>query len=72
VSVFAVFTRSGRMMHAVAVADESRTVCGLPTGRGSGLVRDGRYGHGPVCSRCWPRAEAPAGVDQLLGEADYR
>jgi hypothetical protein len=55
VSVFAVFTKEGRVMHAVSVLADHRTVCGLPTGVGSGLVRDGRYGLGPVCPKCWPK-----------------
>jgi hypothetical protein len=53
--VFAVFsrrTRGWRVMHAVRVG-ESATVCGLPTGVGSGLVRDGDYHNNKPCVRCW-------------------
>jgi hypothetical protein len=53
--VFAVFSRRARgwrVMHAVRVG-ESATVCGLPTGVGSGLVRDGDYHNNKPCVRCW-------------------
>lgn len=57
--VSAIFTRrSGkkkRVMHAVAPG-ASTTVCGLPVGTGSGLVRDGDYWNNVACLRCWPES----------------
>ncbi len=56
--VYAVFTLQTyggkRSMHAVRIG-ETRTVCDLPTGTGSGLVRDGDYRANVPCPRCWPR-----------------
>jgi hypothetical protein len=44
-----------RTMHAINEdASVWRTVCGLPIGRGSGLVRDGDYWDNRPCPRCWP------------------
>lgn len=52
---YAIFSRrrpgQKRVMHAVK-PDAGRTVCDLPIGAGSGLVRDGDY-HGMPCPRCW-------------------
>jgi hypothetical protein len=66
-SVFAVFSRDGRVMHAVSEVAQGATRCGLPTGVGSGLVRDGVYGRGPVCSRCWSREARVAGERAFRG-----
>ena len=54
----AVFTRrrnGTRKMHAVRHG-EHKTVCGLTTGIGSGLVRDGDYWNAVPCAVCWSRA----------------
>lgn len=53
---YAIFSRKGRVMHAVEV-DANRTVCRLPIGAGSGLVRDGGYASSTPCPRCWPKAK---------------
>jgi hypothetical protein len=56
---YAIFTRRQRgvtrTMHAVREATHATTVCGLPIGRGSGLVRDGDYHDNVPCPRCWLR-----------------
>ena len=53
---YAIFTRRGkdgfRRMHAVNVGG-SQTVCGLPIGIGSGLVRDGDNRNNRPCGCCW-------------------
>jgi len=38
-----------------AVLDAATTVCGMPIGTGSGLVRDGNYADSVPCPRCWDR-----------------
>lgn len=54
---YAIFTRRQRsrprVMHA-AHEGASATVCDLPIGVGSGLVRDGDYRNNVPCPRCWP------------------
>lgn len=54
--VSAIFTRKRpRILHAVAPG-ATTTVCGLPIGVGSGLVRDGDYNGSTPCPRgCWPK-----------------
>lgn len=52
---YAIFTRrfkGTRKMHAVRVG-ETHTVCKLPVGVGSGLVRDGDYRNNIPCHICW-------------------
>jgi hypothetical protein len=53
---YAIFSRRGaklRTMHA-AREGERHTICKLPIGRGTGLVRDGDYWDNRPCPRCWP------------------
>ncbi len=56
---YAIFTRRDRKglrkMHSVKVG-ETVTVCGLPTGIGTGLVADGDYHNNVPCGECWPKA----------------
>ncbi len=56
---YAIFTRRDRnglrKMHSVPVGT-TITVCGLPTGTGTGLVRDGDYRDNVPCGECWPKA----------------
>lgn len=59
-SVYSIFTCDGRprVMHA-AREGAAETVCGLPIGIGSGLVRDGDYSRPHVqCPRCWDDVRA--------------
>jgi hypothetical protein len=60
-ATYAIFTRrergTTRVMHAVREG-EQQTVCQLPIGRGSGLVRDGDYHDNRPCPRCWPGTTA--------------
>lgn len=53
---YAIFTRRmqkrSRRMHAVTPGSTA-TVCGLPIGIGSGLVRDGDYRNNVPCPTCW-------------------
>jgi hypothetical protein len=57
---YAIFTRKTgkgpRRMHAV-VPGSHKTVCDLPIGTGSGLVRDGDYSNNVPCPTCWKREE---------------
>jgi hypothetical protein len=58
---YAIFTRDRgadgkRAMHA-AHEGAHETVCGLPIGSGTGLVRDGDYRNNRPCPRCWPRVD---------------
>lgn len=57
---YSIFTRKQRgkprTMHAVRVGERA-TVCGLPIGVGTGLVRDGDYATPHVaCPSCWRRS----------------
>jgi hypothetical protein len=52
---YAIFSRTGRVQHAAHKGSTS-TVCGLPIGAGSGLVRDGNYHGCQPCARCWTAA----------------
>jgi hypothetical protein len=58
---YAIFTwrtpRTERTMHA-AREGARETVCHLPIGRGTGLVRDGDYWNNRPCPRCWPAAKS--------------
>lgn len=62
--VYAIFTRRGRdgkrKMHAVK-PDAHATVCGLPVGVGTGLVRDGDYRANVPCAVCWDRTATGIG-----------
>ena len=55
---YAIFSKSksngNRLMHAVRVG-EHKTVCQLPIGVGTGLVRDGGYANSVPCAKCWDR-----------------
>jgi hypothetical protein len=53
-TTYAIFHRGSRVMHAVR-AGESETVCKHPIGRGTDLVRDGKYHGARPCPRCWPK-----------------
>lgn len=54
---YAIFTKHGRKMHAVRVG-ETQTICRLPVGTGSGLVRDGDYRDSTPCAICWAKDES--------------
>jgi hypothetical protein len=62
---YAIFARRGRdgnrRMHA-AEPGAAATICGLPIGVGTGLVRDGDYRRSVPCRQCWDtQAAAPSG-----------